>query len=124
MLHGTRSHPTQAFASLYGKLADVDTSNGFCFCVDSVDCMVEGSAGECTLLDTIRSMYDGRFRAAKLLTQNDQVRQVVCLTSSNDLDGCLSVCPARPAPPLSVYFLISYFFFFFSAPEKKKNKYE
>ena len=38
--------------------------------------------------------------------------------------SCPSVCPTRPAPPLSIYFLISYFFFFFSAPEKKKNKYE
>ena len=73
MLFGTRSHPTQRFASLYGKLADVDTSNGFCFCVDSEDCRVSGTVGECTLLDTIRSMYDGKFRTAKLLTQNDQV---------------------------------------------------
>ena len=75
MLFGTRSHPTQLFGSLYSKLADIDTSNGFCFCVDSEDCMVGGNAeGQpCTLLDTIRSMYDSKFRTAKLLTQNDQV---------------------------------------------------
>ena len=73
MLHGTRSHPTQLFASLYDRLADVDTSNGFCFCVDSEDCRVSGLQGECTLLDTIRSMYDSRFRTVKLLTQTDQV---------------------------------------------------
>lgn len=79
MLHGTRSHPTQKFASLYDRLADVSTSNGFCYCVDVEDCMVPSSAASqgsnqtCTLLDTIRSMYDGKFRSARLLTQNDPI---------------------------------------------------
>ena len=73
MLHGTRSHPTQMFASLYDKLANVVTSNGFCFCVDWQDCQVLSTGKECTLLDTIRSMYDEKFRTTQLLTQDDQV---------------------------------------------------
>ena len=40
MLHGTRSHPTQLFSSLYDKLANVLTSNGFCYCVNWKDCQV------------------------------------------------------------------------------------
>jgi hypothetical protein len=40
MLHGTRSHPTQLFADLYDRLANVMTSNGFCFCVNALDCQV------------------------------------------------------------------------------------
>jgi hypothetical protein len=76
MLHGTRSHPTQFFASLYDKLANVITSNGFCYCVDWIDCMVARESTvdkDCTLLETIRSMYDSKFRTIKLLTKNDQV---------------------------------------------------
>jgi hypothetical protein len=74
MLHGTRSHPTQMFASLYDKLANVVTSNGFCYCVRGSDCQIDGGtepdAGrrECSLLETIRSMYDGRFRQVRHLT--------------------------------------------------------
>lgn len=75
MLYGTRSHPTQKFSSLYDMLADVSTSNGFCYCVNVRDCMVSSSDPQqtCTLLDTIRSMYDGKFRDVRLLTQNDVV---------------------------------------------------
>jgi hypothetical protein len=40
MLHGTRSHPVQMFSSLYSKLANVMTSNGFCYCVKWGDCQV------------------------------------------------------------------------------------
>lgn len=72
MLHGTRSHPTQTFRSLYTKLADASTSNGFCFCVDTTDCQVS-SSGECSLSETIRSMYDQKWRTSKLLTDNDRV---------------------------------------------------
>lgn len=72
MLHGTRSHPTQLFSTLYDKLANVLTSNGFCFCVDSRDCQATGS-GTCSLLDTVRSMYDSKFRTTKLLTQSNSV---------------------------------------------------
>ena len=71
MLHGTRSHPTQKFASLFGRLADASTSNGFCFCVDAEDCSVP--SGECSLIETMRSMYDQKFRTAQLLTGNDRV---------------------------------------------------
>jgi hypothetical protein len=76
MTHGTRSHPTQMLASLYDKLADVSTSNGFCYCVDVEDCMVPSDSAvnrECTLIETIRSMYDQKFRTSRLLTKNDQV---------------------------------------------------
>jgi hypothetical protein len=80
MTHGTRSHPTQEFDSLYNALADVSTSNGFCFCVDWRDCQVASSSASassgsspCTLLETVRSMYDQKFRTVKLLTGNDQV---------------------------------------------------
>ena len=73
MLHGTRSHPTQLFASMYDRLANVLTSNGFCFCVDWQDCQVAGTNGTCSLLDTVRSMYDGKFRETRLLTRNDRV---------------------------------------------------
>lgn len=40
MQQGTRAHPTQRFSSLYPKLANVLTSNGFCVCVDWQDCQV------------------------------------------------------------------------------------
>lgn len=77
MIHGTRSHPTQMFGSLYDKLANILTPNGFCFCVDWQDCQVASSDmssnRDCTLLETIRSMYDAKFRTTRLLTQNDQV---------------------------------------------------
>jgi hypothetical protein len=71
MTHGTRSHPTQLFGSLYPWLASVHTSNGFCFCVDWQDC--QASSGPCSLLETVRSMYDRKFRTTQLLTQNDRV---------------------------------------------------
>jgi len=71
MIHGTRSHPTQLFESLYDKLANVVTSNGFCFCVSWKDCQVASNiataAKNCTLLETIRSMYDGKYRTTQLL---------------------------------------------------------
>jgi hypothetical protein len=74
MIHCTLSHPTQLFDTLYNKLADVSTSNGFCYCVRGSDCQINGGtepdAGrrECSLLETIRSMYDGRFRQVRHLT--------------------------------------------------------
>lgn len=40
MLHGTRSHPTQIFSSLFNRLANVLTTNGFCYCVDPLDCQI------------------------------------------------------------------------------------
>jgi len=78
MLYGTRSHPTQLFNSLYDKLANVVTSNGFCYCVTWTDCQVlsSSSTGDCTLLDTIRSMYDQTLRTSRLLvagSRNDSV---------------------------------------------------
>jgi hypothetical protein len=76
MTHCTRAHPTQAFSSLYSVLADVSTSNGFCFCVDWRDCQVLSSSEQqspCTLLSTVRSMYDRKFRTSTLLTSNDNV---------------------------------------------------
>ncbi len=78
MTFGTRSHPTQRFSSLFNKLADVSTSNGFCFCVSWMDCQVEStdSTGnkECSLLETIRSMYDQKFRTTRLLTGRQNKR--------------------------------------------------
>lgn len=71
MTHGTRSHPTQLFGSLYPWLAAVHTSNGFCFCVDWQDC--QATSGNCSLLETVRSMYDRKFRTTQLLTQTDRV---------------------------------------------------
>lgn len=71
MTHGTRSHPTQLFGSLYPWLAAVHTSNGFCFCVDWQDCQT--SSGACSLLETVRSMYDRKFRTTQLLTQTDRI---------------------------------------------------
>jgi hypothetical protein len=72
MTHSTRSHPTQEFSSLFSRLGNVHTSNGFCYCLDPEDCRVPHrfpSGGEpCTLLDTIRSLYDQQFRTAKVLT--------------------------------------------------------
>jgi hypothetical protein len=38
MAHGTRSHPAQRFRTLRPRLANVLTSNGFCFCTSSADC--------------------------------------------------------------------------------------
>ncbi len=57
MTHGTRSHPTQMFSSLFSRLANVHTSNGFCYCLNPVHCQVVHSSAEnseCTLLETIR----------------------------------------------------------------------
>ena len=71
MIHGTRSHPTQAFESLYDKLANVVTSKGFCFFFNWRDCQVASTSAEgrdCTLLETVRSMYDGKYRTTRLLT--------------------------------------------------------
>jgi hypothetical protein len=77
MVHGTRAHPTQAMSSLYERLASVHTSNGFCFCVDWEDCQVRSGSSQqsnpCTLLETIRSMYDAKFRTIQLLTKNDRI---------------------------------------------------
>lgn len=76
MLFGTRSHPTQMFSSLYDTLANIITSNGFCFCVNWLDCQIASSSPvnrDCTLLETVRSMYDGKFRTVNLLTVNDPV---------------------------------------------------
>lgn len=72
MLRGTRSHPTQLFASLYDRLANVLTSNGFCYCVNPVDCQVlhsDAANADCSLLETIRSLYDQRYRRIRLLSR-------------------------------------------------------
>lgn len=76
MIHGTRSHPTQEFASLFSRLGNVHTSNGFCFCLEPEQCRLPHSsanATQCTLLETIRSLYDQRLRVAKVLTSAQDV---------------------------------------------------
>lgn len=74
MIHGTRSHPTQEFRSLYSRLANVHTSNGFCYCLDVEQCQVKHNAGgECTLLETLQSLYDQKFRTATVLTNSTSV---------------------------------------------------
>lgn len=78
MLRGTRSHPTQLFSSLYPRLANVLTSNGFCYCVDPLDCQVlhssdAASSSNCSLLETIRSLYDQRYRRIRLLGNSSTV---------------------------------------------------
>lgn len=70
MLRGTRSHPTQMFSSLYDRLANVLTSNGFCYCVNPRDCQIDHTDtanANCTLLETIRSLYDQKYRRVRLL---------------------------------------------------------
>lgn len=67
MTHGTRSHPTQLFAPLT-RISKVFTSNGFCFCETLESCRVKhGRASNCTLKETIMSLYDKRYRRAELL---------------------------------------------------------
>lgn len=77
MIHGTLSHPTQLFDTLYNKLADVSTSKGFCYCVDWEDCQVQSvsstGTSSCSLIKTMRSMYDAKWRTTALLTQNNNV---------------------------------------------------
>lgn len=71
MIHGTRSHPTQMFSSLFSRLGNIHTSNGFCYCLEASQCQVLHSSSQnsdCTLLETIRSLYDQKFRVAKVLT--------------------------------------------------------
>lgn len=72
---GMRSHPTQLFSSLYDRLANVLTSNGFCYCVDPTDCQVPHATASnnnnCTLLETIRSLYDQRYRSITLLQKKN-----------------------------------------------------
>lgn len=78
MIHGTRSHPTQLFTSLYNRLANVMTSNGFCFCVDPKDCQVlhsDAQNADCSLLETIRSLYDQKPRRIRLLQKNASCTQ-------------------------------------------------
>ncbi len=70
MLRGTRSHPTQTFISLYPILANIMTSNGFFYCTDIKDCQIlhtDNANKECTLLETIRSMYDQKHRPIRIL---------------------------------------------------------
>lgn len=75
MTHGTRSHPTQMFSSLYSRLGNIHTSNGFCYCLNKEQCQVKHSAldSSCTLLETIRSLYDQKFRTAQVLTTASNV---------------------------------------------------
>jgi hypothetical protein len=77
MIHGTLLHPTQLFDTLYNKLADVSTSKGFCYCVDWEDCQVQSvsstGTSSCSLIKTMRSMYDAKWRTTALLTQNNNV---------------------------------------------------
>lgn len=68
MTHGTRSHPTQLFSSL-GRLANVLTTNGFCFCTREDDCLVSSAdPGACTLADVISSLYDQKYRLPRMLS--------------------------------------------------------
>jgi hypothetical protein len=70
MTYGTRSHPTQLFSSVYNRLANVMTSNGFCYCVSAADCQVPHTSTwypECTLLETIKSLYDQQYRTTQLV---------------------------------------------------------
>lgn len=74
MTFGTRAHPTQAFRSLT-SLANVYTSNGFCFCKDLGDCRVSTNDlnAPCSLHQTVQSLYDKKYREVQLLLQNDTV---------------------------------------------------
>ena len=75
MLHGTRSHPTQLFSSLYPRLANVMTSNGFCYCLAGRDCQVLHSDTvnkDCGLLETIRSLFDQQYRPIRVLLPAQQ----------------------------------------------------
>ena len=64
MNYGTRSHPTQKFRTLE-RVAEVFTSNGFCFCKDVGDCSVLHTSGSpCSLRETIYSLYDQQYRSA------------------------------------------------------------
>ena len=68
MTYGTRSHPTQLFRNLK-RLATVHTSNGFCLCKIPQHCSVLETVqnSNCTLLQTIRSLYDQQYRRVELL---------------------------------------------------------
>lgn len=73
MTYGTRSHPTQKFEYLE-ELATVITSNGFCFCKDIGDCRKDiASDATCSFKDTLKSLWDGKYRATESLFKNDKV---------------------------------------------------
>lgn len=60
----------QLFSSLYSRLANVMTSNGFCYCDSVAACQVLHATTtnrECTLLETIRSLYDRKLRPVRIL---------------------------------------------------------
>lgn len=68
MNHDTRSHPSQLFEPLR-TLANVFTTNGFCFCTDPSDCMVPNNAPRsskkifaCSIIGIIESLYDQEYR--------------------------------------------------------------
>jgi hypothetical protein len=69
MTHGTRSHPTQLFRPLT-RVANVVTTNGFCFCADVENCSVllSDHTDVCSLAQTIQSLYDGQYRDSKIHT--------------------------------------------------------
>ena len=73
MTYGTRSHPTQKVASIE-NLRTVYTSNGFCFCNTFAECQKKESAGtDCTLRDTIKSLYDQEYRRVELLLSDTNI---------------------------------------------------
>lgn len=62
---------------MYDRLANIMTSNGFCYCVNAADCQVLHTSTqypECTLLETIRSLYDQRFRTTRLLLSSSTTK--------------------------------------------------
>lgn len=71
MNYGTRGHPTQLFRYV-SRLAEVFTSNGFCFCSTPEDCNVAHDATDspCTMIQTTLSLYDGQYRMARDLDKS------------------------------------------------------
>ena len=69
----------QLFSSMYPRLANVMTSNGFCYCDSVAACQVPHTASEnkdCTLLETIRSLYDQKLRNIRLLSTSTCTQQL------------------------------------------------
>jgi hypothetical protein len=74
MNFGTRSHPTMEFGTS-NRMPNIYTSNGFCFCVSNPSkCTVMGGQDgkqdtqQCSIEDTIKSLYDNVLRKSHTLT--------------------------------------------------------
>jgi hypothetical protein len=63
----TRSHPTMTFSSASDRMSDVYTSNGFCFCVDSVLKCAQTESKDCGIKQTIRSLHDHHTRPVRTI---------------------------------------------------------